>query len=392
MKYIFLLFLISTVNSCKSTDNSVLEIDPRSFEDNEIKLSEIAEDVTYIPLDTQLPIGLIYTYMLSDNSIYLSAKDVGVLKFNREGILIGNIGKSGRGPGEYTYCMSFAVDEINGSVYIMDSNVIRVYSRNGTFLRSIILKEFGANFHEIYMFDAKLFIPEYIAYGKAKYNWIILDTLGTLIKKKENTIPMFSSTIGAGGGTFKYKDRMSYWNWYDDTVYTVMPGLNYKTSFLISPGPHRIPRSKFEAASPSEFTSQMSSFILLRPLFETDRFMVFRYFYKKPVIAFFEKKSRKSFLTFLESGFYPTGTNFKGGILNDLDGGPAFQPDSYSEENGIEFMISLLNPVEVKTHVASKEYFSSIPKYPEKKQELEKLAARLKETDNPILMIVRLKK
>jgi len=225
MKYIFLLLLISVVIACKSTDKSTLEIDPRSFEDNEITLSEFAEDITYIPLDNQLPIGLIYSYKVSDNSIYLSAKDPGVLKFSREGRFIGKIGKPGRGPGEYTYCMSFAVDEINGSVYIMDSNVIRVYSKNGNFLKNISLKEFGARFHEINVYNDKLFIPEYIAFGQANYNWIILDTLGTLIKKKENYIPMFLSTIGAGGGTFKYKDRISYWNWYDDTVYTVMPDL-----------------------------------------------------------------------------------------------------------------------------------------------------------------------
>ena len=33
-----------------------------------------------------------------------------------------------------------------------------------------------------------------------------------------------------------------------------------------------------------------------------------------------------------------------------------------------------------------------LPKYPEKKKELEKLANSLKETDNPVLIIVRLKK
>ena len=32
------------------------------------------------------------------------------------------------------------------------------------------------------------------------------------------------------------------------------------------------------------------------------------------------------------------------------------------------------------------------PEFPEKKKELEKLANSLKETDNPILMIVKLKK
>jgi len=38
------------------------------------------------------------------------------------------------------------------------------------------------------------------------------------------------------------------------------------------------------------------------------------------------------------------------------------------------------------------EFKNSSPEYPEKKKELEKLANTLKETDNPVLVLVRLKK
>ena len=47
---------------------------------------------------------------------------------------------------------------------------------------------------------------------------------------------------------------------------------------------------------------------------------------------------------------------------------------------------------QIKVRVASNEFKNSSPKYPEKKKELEKLANSLKETDNPVLMMVRLKK
>jgi hypothetical protein len=55
-------------------------------------------------------------------------------------------------------------------------------------------------------------------------------------------------------------------------------------------------------------------------------------------------------------------------------------------------MISLINPYQLKIHIAGNEFLNSVPKYPEKKKELEKFANSLKETDNPVLMIVRLKK
>ena len=45
----------------------------------------------------------------------------------------------------------------------------------------------------------------------------------------------------------------------------------------------------------------------------------------------------------------------------------------------------------IKEHVASEASKNSNPKFPEKKKELEKLAASLDENDNPVLMLVKLK-
>ena len=80
------------------------------------------------------------------------------------------------------------------------------------------------------------------------------------------------------------------------------------------------------------------------------------------------------------------------GIVNDLDAGPMFVPEGFYSENGIEYMYELIGSYKIKTIIESDEFKNSTPKYLEKKKELEKLANNLKETDNPILMIVRLKK
>jgi hypothetical protein len=55
-------------------------------------------------------------------------------------------------------------------------------------------------------------------------------------------------------------------------------------------------------------------------------------------------------------------------------------------------LISWIDAIKLKAHVTSETFLNSTPKYPEKKKELEKLANSLKETDNPVLMLVKLKK
>ncbi len=81
--------------------------------------------------------------------------------------------------------------------------------------------------------------------------------------------------------------------------------------------------------------------------------------------------------------------NTEKGITNDIDGGPNINFKTAKDENTV---ISWINAFELKAHVASDAFKNSTPKYPEKKRELEKLANSLTEQDNPVLMLVSLKK
>jgi len=84
---------------------------------------------------------------------------------------------------------------------------------------------------------------------------------------------------------------------------------------------------------------------------------------------------------------------YKPFLINNLDGGmPLTENIKYYSEDGEEFITTLINPLDLKLLISRNEFKKSIPKYPEKKKELEKLANSLKETDNPVLVLVRLKK
>jgi len=82
-------------------------------------------------------------------------------------------------------------------------------------------------------------------------------------------------------------------------------------------------------------------------------------------------------------------------IINDIDGGMPLSTRpiiNYYEENDSEYIITLISPFDLKVYLSTDEFKNTVPKYPEKKKELEKLTASLKEVDNPVLMMVRLKK
>lgn len=366
------------------------QINPRKFVDNKIQLSDIADDITYIPLDNSIPISKPYSTSINilKNYIYLSVRDIGIIRFNKDGSIPKVIGKNGRGPGEWQYSMSVAVDDRTGTIYVMDSNnEIKVYNKNGSYRRDLKLPESqdGFNFTGVTFYNSQLFASQFINMGHAKYNWIIIDTLGNIIKQKLNPIATFSSNMGGSGGTFKFEDKISYWNWYNDTIYSISPNFNYRASFIFSLGDGKIPLQRISPPSPAEFPNIMAKYYLSINFLETKRFLLYRYAHdKKVTLALIEKHTLKTYLT--------AGDDKDGGIQNDLDGGLMFNPVHYFSEDNREFLLGLIDPFQLKKYIPSVEFEKSSSKFPEKKNSLKHLSDRIKETDNQILMIVRLKK
>lgn len=382
-----LLFITFLISACSSQNKDGFQFDPRSIEDNSISLSKLCDGISYTPLDNSITLNLVLDNIKYINkSLYLPVSDFGILEFNLSGQLKRRIGRVGRGPGEYTFFVEFTVDPNNKTVYIRDgSRIIRVFSSSGSFLRNISLNEADNPGETLNIFKYRLFVFNFIQFGNSKFNWVIYDTLGNLINTKTRSIPVFQSGWGGGCGTYEFQNRLFYWNIYNDTVFSILPDLTYTTSFIIKPGVHRLPYSNFNP-------TLLSQFLHIWKVFETEMYYAIIYSYKEPFLLLVEKKNTKSYLSHLEFEKTSIGSRFSGGIVNDLDGGMDFLPKSYYNEDGREFMIGLIYPHQIKDRVASSEFKSSVPKYPEKKKEFEKLANSLKETDNPVLMIVRLKK
>jgi hypothetical protein len=168
---------------------------------------------------------------------------------------------------------------------------------------------------------------------------------------------------------------------YSDTVY-IYENKDFKPHLVIQTGKKLIMpqvRSEYDGLDIAR------DYIMPLKLFEFGEFVYYEFIYK---FELYRNIPRYSFIGSIESNFIAF-YKAEPGIINDPDGGPNILPKTIKDDNTV---IALVDALQLKKHVVSDVFKNSIPKYPEKKKELEKLANSLKETDNPILMIVRLKK
>ncbi len=389
MRLYYFLFLIIIVFSCNSPDNSLYVISPPEFIESNITLKEIADDIKYIPLDNSMPLAP-FKYVITPNSIYVSAKEIGILKYDREGKFIKQIGHRGRGPGEFRFGIHFTVDEKSGNVFVIDQSKIKTYSNNGIFIRDISLKNVGDGIgwgDDVELFNSLLFLPNLSDIGQTKYIWAFLDTLGNVVNLKMNpTTPFKVDTEGRGGGFYKFDNKIFYYNYFNDTLYAISSDFSYEPRYLFAQGDFRWPKQPFD------YDSQVSKIFQYVRMFETKRFISFTSFYKlKLATVFIEKKTKKTFLSYKNEKRQRSYSTTVACLINDLDGGMPLERLEYYSEGDQEYITTLIHPVNLKLYVSGKEFIESKPKYPEKKKELEKLADSLNENDNPVLMLVKLK-
>jgi len=104
-------------------------------------LSKIVDTIEYIILKTppKIIITSIKKIILHDGVIYLTSKGI-LYQFTRDGNYIGQIGRKGKGPGEYNSVIGFFIDSNKKVIGIFARNKIIYYSLRGDFLYDTYLQ------------------------------------------------------------------------------------------------------------------------------------------------------------------------------------------------------------------------------------------------------------
>jgi hypothetical protein len=303
----------------------LIEIDARNYLHNNFQLSEVATDVKYIFLSNDVLVSVIKDLKVINHDIFVQVEDTLLIKYDLNGGNPQIIGSYGRGPGEYQFIASFAVDYKTGTIYIVESERtgrIKIYSRNGVFKSNLDINEgTGLRISDIEYFNSHLFLAQYLRTGNAEYNWVIADTLGNIVSYKRNDLPPFRSRLNRRGGILKYENWISYWDEWTDTIYTISPDLSYSPTGYFMLGEHRNVDDDyiFFHESPQQIIEALSKICNTLKILETADFIIYNFFYLgRNGVSFINKSDRSVLSSFKESSTQ--------GTENDLDNGPGFTP------------------------------------------------------------------
>lgn len=389
------------------SDSGFFSID---FEDviknrKEIPLSGIAEDISYVPLETNEGslLGNISDFIYTKEYILVAAGSKNLYAFDHQGAFVRMIGNIGKGPGEYLLARQFSVDQENRLIYIQANyrNEILQYNYEGEYLKTF---RFGTDLGNTYWNRDSLFIS-YVnpVKGNEKYLFTEIDIHGDTLQTINNqaTWETPSRNVSVGypmqyfynlGGQLNFRDR------YEDTVYGFDGYNNIIPRFSVNLGKHKLPNTMRNEAG---YRGEVSDEYLFLNILESESYIFLIYCSHNDEgydqkgspyggISLFNKEEMKGSTLTTKNGrmLRIENVGFKyTGFKNDFDGGPEFIPEYANDSLAFQFITAF----DLKQHINSQEFINSKPDHADNKQVLLKQMENINENDNYILMMVKLK-
>jgi len=137
-KFVLALFCSLFVMSCgrenTSTGLAIVNVDPKTHEP--VKLSDIAENVTAIALETldDNLISVITKIAVGEDFIFLIDRKY-LYQFTKEGKFVKKIGSLGQGPGEISFIKNMTVDWAAQKVYLATGHKLICFSFSGDLIQ-----------------------------------------------------------------------------------------------------------------------------------------------------------------------------------------------------------------------------------------------------------------
>ncbi|MCX6225364.1 MAG: 6-bladed beta-propeller [Bacteroidia bacterium] len=191
-----------------------------------LDLTRMAKEIRLIPLETSEDclIGTIDKVTVIEDKIFILSKGSGdnkeswLLIFKSNGEFISRVGTKGKGPGEYTQLMDFAVNRQNGDILLLSYNQILCFSASNSYKHTINLN-FGDRglVANIEIQDDGNIVCE----GDGKFRLIVIDSKG-------NPISRYSlyetGNIHWPTPLTCFKDRILVHLFFNDTIYSLRKG------------------------------------------------------------------------------------------------------------------------------------------------------------------------
>lgn len=368
------------ITSTAPVKEELIHINLPATGENKLNVSEFADTVIYVPLETnsQSFLRRIVQLQLTDKYIFINGFDR-LLLFSKEGKFIRQIGRKGKGPGEYTFIFNFIV--IQDTVFISSSykrSLIK-YTVNGDFLEEQPTSSQLARFNttpdnrivwynqdkgNLVFFDRKLTQVDTISVDynvspeRSTYSW--WDDFDTYFQKSEH--------------------RLLFANYMSDTIWDISNGQK-EIGYVLNLGKQLLPedyRVEYSQGDFERFKRNATPYQKIN-LFETSSFL---FLFQK---GWIDKEINS---TYLHDRSANTIRRFDSpAVFDDLVGKVNLSPD-YTSNNCI---IATINPVELIDELKKdqkQEKTDTGNPSPEWLKQMEKV----RENDNQVLVIMPVRK
>jgi hypothetical protein len=257
-----------------------------------LPISHLVDDITYIPLQSEILFKNPFSIITTKDHFMLSTLPSNILVFNRSGGLINEIGKVGKGPGEYLFPKHLTYDQNESLIYIYDNKRILKYDLSGKFINELNLDKFNSGFHDLNLYNGNIYLAGGIHFGNAIYDWIVVDSSLNIHSYKLNHIGSFGA-MGEGtiiregrGGFFNYSEDIYFWNSFNDTIFSLEPD-SYKPAIVFETGTFKHPHEAI-------LFEDRSKYFYLNYIFGTNNFLFMVYILNNhQYTSLFDKNNKK---------------------------------------------------------------------------------------------------
>lgn len=281
LKYTLLLFvfLLAQCSVGKKEGDQTVDIEANINNFKGIKLSELANDIEYIPLQTDSTNMLDHIHNIAISDKYISINGINAcFLYNRNGKYLSQIGRKGKGPGEYLYPGNV---EISGEyLFIADGQNILVYNAFNQFITKIDVKtELGNgqnNENYIPVSDSLIICHIRNGSGDEKYKATIYDLKSKAVQsfnnyyKYEKLKPSANSMDG--DAQFYYAEtQLSYKERFNDTIFRIeaVNGIyKMKPAYSFHLGKYKYPEN-FRSLEPMKLINDFINYIWIGNIYET---------------------------------------------------------------------------------------------------------------------------
>ena len=407
---IFIIAIIAIITSCeKNTSHmykNVIPLESSVGTYRILNLSDYVTDIRYIPLETNdsvLISGISHIIYENDNIIIETDwKQNECLVFNDNGNFCNKIGKHGQGPNEHTVIIqTFILDDL---IFLRtDITWLIAFEENGAFVKKIARPD---NFDEVFIRDIQplnfnTFFMLTASFQSYYPKTVLFEADGVTTKViKEFTEPNKLEKSGLTtsslefGMAYRFKDDIRFYRYTNsDTIFTIGQDKEIKDAFILELGKYR-PTQEFVEQRENwshkmpilvENIQESSDFLFIKFNFHEyapEPFQYWRYQGSSTrkvlatngtVLSVFDKNTG-------ELKLMKQPIKEKLGFKNDIDGGPVIYPHYISTKN------------ELVTYISPEDFLDYYEQIENPTPELNIIAKNIKQDDNPIVIIAKLKK